>query len=157
MLRGNLLSLSTTKSLTFVLLLKALHASWTSRAYRFLTHEPTCFTCLVVMYLRKTFPLLKKHHSHSLPILRLKQDSSLVQAHTSHLSRWWELHAPSKKQPCPLLKHYTFHHHPSLCASWGISPRRHWINVYHWLCGMRLQRQDTKQNPSLMTPCIWWG
>lgn len=59
MLRGNLLSLPITKSLTLTFLLKALHAYCTSRAYRFLTHTPIYFTCPVVMCLRKTFPLLK--------------------------------------------------------------------------------------------------
>ncbi len=43
MLRGNILSLSTTKSLTFSLLLKALHASCTSSAYKFLASTPIYF------------------------------------------------------------------------------------------------------------------
>lgn len=51
-------SLSTTKSLTFSLLLKDLHASLTLRSYRFLTHTLICFACPVRMCLRKTFSLL---------------------------------------------------------------------------------------------------
>ena len=43
MLRGNILSLSTTKSLTFSLPLKGLHASCTSSAYRFLASTPIYF------------------------------------------------------------------------------------------------------------------
>jgi len=43
LLGGNLLSLSTTKYLTFSLLLKAFHASCTSSAYKFLASTPICF------------------------------------------------------------------------------------------------------------------
>ena len=48
MLRGNCLSLSTTKSLTFALLLKVLYASCTLGAYRFLASTPIYFICLVI-------------------------------------------------------------------------------------------------------------
>ena len=43
MLRGNLLSLSTIKYLTFSLLLKAFHASCTSSSYRFFSSTPIHF------------------------------------------------------------------------------------------------------------------
>lgn len=49
MLRGNLLSLSTTKYLTFSLLLKALHSFCTSSAYKFLASTQIYFHFPAVM------------------------------------------------------------------------------------------------------------
>src|ERR1700733_2294118 len=72
MLRGNLLSLSTTKYLTFALLLKALHASCTSSAYRFLASTPIYFHFPAIMKFSRKIADFKSTISPS-PELRFSQ------------------------------------------------------------------------------------